>query len=64
MCPLVSALLGAYYGKTCPFYRITDYVRGVTAMTAKLQDGKYISEYDYETGMSQYPKVEWCINDG
>ena len=24
MCPLVKASLGAYYGKTCPFFRVTD----------------------------------------
>lgn len=35
MCPLVKASLGAYYGKTCPFYRITDLFVGETTCDGK-----------------------------
>lgn len=35
MCPLVKASLGAYYGKTCPFYRVTDLFVGETTCDGK-----------------------------
>ena len=30
MCPLVKASLGAYYGRTCPFFRVTDLLDNVS----------------------------------
>lgn len=35
LCPLVKASLGAYYGKTCPFYRLTDLFVGENTCDGK-----------------------------
>lgn len=35
VCPLIKASLGAYYGKTCPFYRLTDLFVGETTCDGK-----------------------------
>lgn len=35
MCPLVKASLGAYYGKTCPYFRVTDLFVGENTCDGK-----------------------------
>ncbi|MCQ2609520.1 MAG: hypothetical protein MJ151_01840 [Lachnospiraceae bacterium] len=35
---------------------IHDYIKGITAMTSKTKDGRYINEYDYESGYAYLAK--------
>ncbi len=44
MCPLVKASLGAYYGRTCPFFRVTDLFVGETTCDGKKKAYEIMSQ--------------------
>lgn len=55
---ICSASLSDVVRAAVDVFGLHEYVDGVMAMTNKVEDGKYINEYDYETGYAWTPAAD------